>query len=218
MPTRSALRTEVRRILGDTNSVKFTDAAINTWLDMGLSDSVARLGPFDTAMATISTVASEPNYQLPTNCIQLKEVYLQDQSDKETRLYFCTQDDLNLRFGTQWREDDAGQPSVYYQADYNVVGLHPKPDSNNASNTLRFFYYRVPSAFASDSDTPAFTDALHDCVCWYASSRGFAQLQQPDKSDWALGRYKTLIKEFWNVNTLFTEDSKAWKPINYWDT
>lgn len=206
MPTRGALQTEVRRLLDDTASIRFTNAQINTWLDMGNSDALTRLGPFDTAMATISTVVNEPNYQMPSGFLALKEVYLQNQASKETKLRVLSQDELNSFFGIQWREDPAGEPVVAFEADYNVLGLHPTPDTNNASKTLRVFYYKFPSAFASDSDSPVFIDALHDSLAWYAVSRGYAQIGDRGASDWALQRYENLIKRFYSINGRFSDD------------
>ena len=218
MPTRSALRTEVRRLLDDTPSIRFTDAALNTWLDMGNSDAITRLGPFDTSQQTGTLVgsdtfaSSEPNYQLNTNTIHLKELFLENQNDQEKRIEIITQEELQARYGDFWRDDVAanlGEPQVAYRVDYNVFGLYPRPSLANNGNTWRAFYYRVPSAFASDSDTPIFLDALHDCLSWFCVSRGYAQFGDTNKSDWALGRYNDLIKRFYSVATTFGNEMKS---------
>ena len=221
MPTRSALRTEVRRLLNDVNSIRFSDGQINTWLDMGNSDVVTRLGPFDIAMQTGTLVgsdtfaSSEPNYQLNVNTIRIKELFLEDEDDKERKIEIITQEELATRYGSTWADNNTsnlGEPQVAYQVDYNVFGLYPRPNLASNGNTWRTYYYRVPSAFASDSDTPIFLDALHDCLSWYCVSRGKAQLGDMDGSDWALNRYETLLRIFYS-STAFADELKAFR----WD-
>ena len=207
---RSAIRTEVRRILNDLNTVLFTDAMINSWIDLGVVDAGTYL-ELDTAVATISTVTSEQNYQLPSNAMSIKDAYLQDQADRQTRLKVVSQDELNDLYGNQWREEPAGAPIALFQADYNVVGLYPATNAANASNTLRVFYVRIPSNLASDTDTPIFMDALHDAVSWYCASRGYALLGNPDKSDWALKRYQALLSKFMSIATRFSDDMRRFR-------
>ena len=189
---------------------------------MGNSDAVTKLGPFDTSQQTGTLVgsdtfaSSEPNYQLNTNTIHLKELFLENQNDQERKIEIITQEELQARYGDFWRDDVAanlGEPQVAYRVDYNVFGLYPRPSLANNGNTWRAFYYRVPSAFASDSDTPIFLDALHDCLTWYCVSRGYAQLGDTERSDWALNRYKTMIREFYSVATTFANEMKGFR----WD-
>lgn len=221
MPTRSALRTEVRRLLNDTNSIRFSDAQINTWLDMGNSDAITRLGPFDTAMQTGTLVgsdtfsSSEPNYQLNTNTIHLKELFVANEDDDEVRMEIITQEEMEARYGPKWTTNDISpnEPIVAYRVDYNVFGLFPRPSLASNGNTWRAYYYRVPSAFASDSDTPIFLDALHDCLAWYCVSRGHWQLGDREASDQALERYEKMIQRFYSVATTFANEMKGFR----WD-
>ena len=219
MPTRSELRTEVRRLLDDTAPIRFNDAQINTWLDMGNSDAITRLGPFDTSQQTGTLVgsdtfsSSEPNYQLATNTIFIKELFLENQNDQEKKIEIVTQGELEARYGALWRDDVAanlGEPQVAYSVDYNVFGLYPRPSLANHGNTWRAFYYRVPSALV-DGGAPIFLDALHDCLTWYCVSRGYAQLGDTNKSDWALGRYDNLIKRFFSVATKFANEMMGFR-------
>ena len=211
MSTRTQLRTEIRRLLNDTSSTKFSDSQLNDWLDLANSFVITDLGPFDTAMATISTVQDEPNYQLPTNCIGVKEVYLDDEAGNETRIYCFTQAEMTERHGVQWRENPSGQPRDAYFSDYNLLGLEPKPNAANASKTLRVFYYRTPSAFASDSDTPIFMAAIQDSLTWYCVSRGYAQLGKITESDWALKRAVDLVKKFKSLSNKQSDDFEGWR-------
>ena len=218
MPTRSELRTQIRDLLNDLNSIRFTDATLNTWLDMGNSDLISRLGPFDISMQTGTIVgsdtyaSSEPNYQLNSNTIHIKELFLEDENDRERKIEIITQEELVARYGSTWRDNDVsnlGEPQVAYVVDYNVFGLHPRSNLASNGNTWRAYYYRVPSAFASDSDTPIFLNALHDCLTWYCASRGHWRMGDRQASEHALNRYKTLIREFYGTATRFADEFKG---------
>lgn len=220
MPTRSALRTEIRRICGDTNSIRFSTAQLDTWLDMANSDVISRLGPFDTSFQSGTLVgsntfaSSEPNYQLNINTIHIKELKVENESDQLRRLEIISMSELAERYGTAWEDNvsaNLGEPFIAYKVDYNVFGLYPRPNLNQNGNAWQAYYYRVPSAFASDTDTPIFLDALHDSLTWFCASRGFAQLGDADKSDWALARYKTIIREFYSTATKFADEMKGFR-------
>ena len=222
MSTRAALRTEVRSILNDLASIRFSNDSIDTWLDMGNSEVITRLGPFDKSQQTGTLVgsdtfsSSEPNYQLATNTIHMAELFLENENDEERKIEIITQEELESRYGPGWRDDvsaNLGTPEIAYRVDHDVFGLYPRPNAASNGNTWLAFYYRVPSAFASDTDSPIFLDALHDCLSWYAASRGYARLGNRDLSDWALGRYETLIKRFYSVATTFANELKGFR----WD-
>lgn len=212
---RSEIRTESRRLLNDTASVLFTDATLNSWIDLANIDLAQRM-ELDTAMATITTVASEPNYQLPADSggipvfSSLKEVYFNQSGNGERRLKVISQDELNDLYGAGWREDVAGEPAVAYMADYNVVGLHPKPDSTNASRTLRVFYYRMPSAM-SDGSIPAFIAALHDALTMFAVARGFGLLGKLDNEAFYWKKYEELVRRFKHNQQKFSDDMLTWR-------
>lgn len=222
MPTRTTLRSQIRQLLNDTNSIRFTDANLNSWLDLANSDAITRLGPFDTTGQTGTLVgsntfaSSEPNYQLNANTIHIKELFLENEQDQERKIEIVTQEELEVRYGVAWRDNvgaNLGEPRIAYRVDYNVFGLYPRPNAASNGNTWRAFYYRVPSAFASDSDTPIFLDALHDCLTWFCVSRGHWQLGDREASEHAIKRYENLIQRFYSVATTFANEMKGFR----WD-
>ena len=99
---RSEIRTEALRLLGDTAQVKFGSTALNDWIDLANQEIVAYLDLY-VATATMALVgsdtfaSSEPNYQLPSNAMDLKDVYLTDADGNEQRLQVIDQDELNDR-------------------------------------------------------------------------------------------------------------------------
>ena len=220
MPTRSSLRNQIRLLLNDTNSIRFSDANINTWLDFANSDAITRLGPYDTAKQTGTTVGSNTysednkNYQIAANSIHLKELYLDNENNENRRLEIITQNDMADRYGLSFLDDDSrniGEPQVAYVVDYNVFGLYPVPDLANNAKTWTAYYYRVPSAFASDSDSPIFLNALHDCLTWYCVARGHYQMGDKEGHAYAFGHYEKMIQKFQLTATTFSGDMRQWR-------
>ena len=214
---RSEIRTEVQRLLNDTAGIRYTTATINDWIALGVVDVSAELG-LDTAMATISTIgsdafaSSEPNYQLPTTTLNIREVYLQDANNNEQRLRVYDQDELNELVGPGWRATtEVGVPAWAYRADYNVLGLHPRPNATHNGKTLRVFYDRIPADLASDSDTPTFFNAIHDALTMYSVSRGYDLLGDIKRSQYYLSRYHGLIKRFKSKQLQFSDDMRAFR-------
>ena len=202
---RSTIRTQVRQMCNDLHSVRYTDETINTWIDIGNTDLAARIGA-DRAMATITTVVNEPNYQLPTTAMVLREVYFTDSSGQEKRLEVVDQDELNSIFGTTWRSDSSGVPQYAFLADYNVLGLHHTPNSDNANRTIRVFYERMPSDLASDSDAPIFINALHDSLTFFCAARGYFQIGDVERGEYFYKKYEQMANNFKNRALEFSKD------------
>lgn len=219
MASRSTLRSRVRQLVNDTNSIRFTDANLNTALDFANIDAITRLGPFDvsnqtgTLTGSDTFASSEPNYGLDEDLtIYIKELRVENQNDEERRIEIITQDELITRYGDKWMDNVAtnlGEPRVAYVVDHHVFGLYPRPNLAQNGNTWRAQFYRTPSAFASDSDSPVFLRALHDALCWHVVSFCHWQLGDREASEHALNRYKTLIREFYSTATRFADELKG---------
>ena len=209
---RSELRTEVLRLLDDTAQVTFSSTIVNDWLDLANVDLHERLN-IDRAMATITTVNSEPNYQLPTTASvsYLSEIYFDYPNGVgEERIKIITQDELNEK-SAGWRADADGTPRYAYLADYNVIGLHPAPDSAHANRTVRIFYYAIPADFASDSATPIFINALHDALVYFCVARGFELRQNFKAAEYHKREYERIILRHTFNQQRFSDDLLAWR-------
>lgn len=213
---RSEIRTEARRILGDTAATKFASTALNDWIDLANQEIMAYLD-LDVAQATMAVVgsdtfaSSEPNYQIPSNAMDIKEVYFADADDNEQRIQVIDQDELNDRYGPYWRSDDPGTPVVAYRADYNVLGLYPRPNAAHNGNTFRITYYRIPSDLASDTDSPIYINALHDAVVMWVVSRAYASLSDITRSEYYRKRHEDLLRRFSLKATKFAGDMNGFR-------
>lgn len=207
---RSEIRSEARRLLHDTNSIQFTDAILNDWVDLWNIEVNTRL-ELDTAVSTVTTVQGEPNYNLGSIYIFLTEIYLVDSSGTENRLQVVSQDELNDIFGRDWRSDAQGQPSVGYLADYNVLGLHPSPDASNAGRTLRVFGKRDTADLASDTDVPISIRAIHTSGPWYVASLGYGFLGDTNKSEYCKRRFEEILNLHKHRQWKQADDLLSWR-------
>src|SRR3990167_4463648 len=174
------MRTEVRQILPDPDSLKFSSNIINAWLDYAYIELMTRL-EFDTATATVTTTTGQSNYQLPDNILAIKEIYIVASDGKEYRLEVLEQDEINSKYGIGWRSESNGRPTTAYKVDYNVLGIFPPPDAANASRTLTIFYFKPPTGFTADTETPPFTTGMHQALVYYGVARGCFMLGNDDK-------------------------------------
>lgn len=209
--TRAQIRTQIRSLLGDKNSVKFTDAELNTWIDLATDQIITRL-EFDTAMATISTVQDEPNYGLPSNTLNgLNELYVTDINGKEYKFDVVDQDQMSSLYGRMWRSDASGKPVIAYRADYNVLGLYPAPDSANSSKTIRIFYDRQAAAASSDSDSPIYLPMLHMANAHWAAMQGFFHLREQGLIDKHQAQFESYFRQAWHKANTFAKDRWQWR-------
>lgn len=207
---RSQIRTECRSQLGDVSSAKFTDAVLNQWIDLS-TDHIIALLDFDTAMATVSSVQNEPNYTFATDQRDIKEIYVTADDNKEYRLQVVGQDEMNSLYGIAWRSDDAGTPQIAYRADYNVVGLHPKPDADNAGKTIRFFYNRNASALSSDSAAPIYLPFLHMANVHWTAQQGFLRMREWQAVDLHKKLFNDYMAKAWHKAHTFADEMWGWR-------
>lgn len=202
--------TETRLHAGDRNSTKFTDTVIINWIDRA-TDHIISLLSFDSAMATMSTVEGEPNYSMANiGSSGLKEVYVTGDDGKEYRFEVYEQDQMNSLYGIGWRSDANGRPQVAYKADYNVLGLYPEPNANNANRTIRIFYNRQSSALASDTDTPIYLPMLHMANVHWAAAQGKSGLGDMGGYRDHMGEFERYFKKAWHSANTFSEEQWRW--------
>ena len=216
---RSEIRTESRRLLSDTNSIKFTDSILNDWIDLWNIELVTRL-ELDKATSTVTLTgsdtyaSSEPNYNLGAIYLYLTEVYLDDVNDIRRRLKVIDQDELNDYQGEDWRENDArnlGNPEIAYLADYNVLGIYPRPNAANNGNTLEVFGYRDTADFSGDTSESITIRALHASGPWYVASQGYALLGDTGRSEYHRKRFEDIFSQHKMRQQTFSSDMKRWR-------
>lgn len=200
-----------------TSPVKFTNVIVNGWIDLGIQDLAAK-HVLDTSQSTIALVgsdtfaSSEPNYGPGSNVMNIRQVFMEDNSGYEKEIPVVDESELSVIFGPSWRATtEVGIPSIAARADYNVLRLHVRPNASMNGRTLRFIFDRIPSALASDTDTPIFINALHDALVWWGVSRGWDVYGKPDMSEKYLKRYERKAAEFKNIGSRFATDMNRFR-------
>ena|SRR3990167_5843902 len=222
--TQSTIRADIQRMLQDSAGTKFTTTIVEDWIDLAITYISEDL-KLDTAQATIALVgsdtfaSSEPNYAVPENCVRIREVYVEGlNSDgsrlEEVKIDVIEQDELEARYGPGWRFDEPGTPSIAYRADYNVLGLHNRPDADYNGKQIRIVYDRASSDLVGSSDRPVFMKALHDACVMFCVSRGHDVNGDIKKSAYYMKRCDALVAKFKGTNLGFSQDLQRlrWTP------
>lgn len=196
--TPDQLVTKTREYIGETDAgvSSFTNPRILALLNEGLDDLVVRLDEELVYSATATTVQGQFNYDLPSNLIAIKEVYITDSNGKERPLTTLpSQEFLVERLGAGWRTDPNGQPRYAYKAGRNVMGIAPAPDSTWASRTVRIFYVRLHDAMTSGGSAPSIHEYFHPALADYAAWRIWRIKGDHKQADKYLEDYETKFEK-----------------------
>ena len=123
------------------------------------------------AIATQPTTASIDSYALPTDCLSVREVYIDD--DEDTVLAPLSPHHLRGAFAS----DSEGDPTAYAIVDEAIV-LRPVP---SGSVTLGISYYRAISALSSDNTTNWLLEDYPDAYLWGSLCMAEAYLKDDDR-------------------------------------
>lgn len=177
---RGEIRTEIRKIIRDTDSTNYrwSDATLNANIDMSHSKiaSITKCIPY---RYTMDTVANQAEYIMPDYFLEANEVLYLSGGDY-VPLTKRTENDLDLE-SELWRSA-TGTPELWYQR-INYIGLVPYPTVATVSG-LRVDMARLPTAFTADSDIP-FDDvkdlyAFHSAII-YDVAMGYVLIDRDDK-------------------------------------
>lgn len=158
----------VDRVLGDIGlrgSNLVTAADINRWAD-DVTRQVAQETHWYRKTGTVDSVASQAEYSLPTDAINLEWIAF-----NSLPLGLISYDELMVN-EYYWRQTGAGTPYAYYRRGATSYGLYPKPDTSTVG-AIELTYTAVPAVPASGSTAYSFPTAhqqLIECYCrWRAS-------------------------------------------------
>jgi len=197
---RDAIRSLVRKRLGDINGVYWTDTEVHTMINNACADISFRTkcvrtnGYLTSNDCTANTTsAASQEYSLAdnfTNIYSVLEVYFMVNGTRWEKLDSITRDDLNDR-EPGWRQligytytDTAGsttynytsQPSIptdyYWDREEDVIGLHPPPNSTNAGSDYIRVYYATKHTNLTSNTAPTIPEPLHLAVVDHCVSVG----------------------------------------------
>lgn len=168
----SELRADVRAELDEDTAGFWTDAMLNRWINAGNLDIARRLEDLE-ATELQDSVASQANYDLPSDCLdyKLKRVLYKNDGTNYEPLYWIDFVQLNSIEGDQSNTlTDTGKPLRFYLWE-NDIWLQPVPAAA-VTDGLKLYYYKRPATLTEDTDTPEHQTQLHSLIVLYACYRG----------------------------------------------
>jgi len=147
---------------------------------------------------TITLVASQSDYDLPTRCTAIIADTVYSSINPEFALQHVTEQEWT-RLGGQANTDE-GPPSVYTDFKYNtstkvlVLTLHRTPGTAEAGETVNFQYTESPAEMTADADIPPLPQHLHDGLIAGACVLGFAQYLDRDVLQVHASAWATYLK------------------------
>src|SRR4051812_2675890 len=163
--TRAAWRTLARNELDDNGSTKlWSDGLLNEWLAEAIRD-YARVFPLETT-GTLTTVASQADYTLPTTLVELVRV------EHPTNTFRVHQE----RTGGDWRRSTANVPledrtrgRYAYEIWGATLSLEPAPTASGETISLRYVARRTEPT--GDSDALPVDDGDVELLTFYVCAR-----------------------------------------------
>lgn len=160
--TLSELRSFVRELLEEPSTDRFSEARINTAINRGYREDLPlRVNFYWQDGLTISLVAQQRYYDLPSPLLVPKELLYNDQLLPENSIGVLSSVD------TRWYTK-TGRPAFWYFAPPNKIGIFPLPDTSE-NNAIKISGWGVPPTLSLDTDQPALPSPFHVMLSYYAS-------------------------------------------------
>lgn len=194
---------EFRLRVPECTSTVVSDTILLRWLNEAQNVICRRTGCLKTYSET-STVANQSEYDIPNDLAMIDPeggvVYYDASADTYYKLRHLTMGRLDQQVG-DWRNAKAtNTPEAYYRRG-GVVGIYPKPD--NASDTLRIYYWEFADAMTNDGDEPFNADtrleSYHDLLLLYAIQKAKETMAEFEQATY----YKNLFEA--EMNKMLSE-------------
>lgn len=176
--TLAQLRTNVRSALDESSPRFWSDAELTVWINMGLADIGRKAQVIQQYSATITGVANQQKYDLPTDLVTLHRVEFIDAGGTQVYpLQLLTIEQMDQYWGLQ-QDTASSYPFAAYVWGYTggaatlKLGIYPVLSSNGG--TIRLYYYRLPATLVNSSDIaelPAGWESLIIDYCEYRAKR-----------------------------------------------
>jgi hypothetical protein len=178
---RSELRTALRSFLNEDIPGFWTDAQLNTYINLA-NDRVnsiisATREDYFTISATFSTVAGTKSYSFPTDCRFIRRMEIFDASNEG---YIIKLDELRwprIEANGDWLFPNAPAQPKRYVTRGNQFDLYPTPDG---AYTIRIYYDARPVTLDSDVDIPTSPSDFHDMIVYWAAMLAKKQNEEDD--------------------------------------
>lgn len=186
MPTLSDIRDWVReQTLMEEADIATTK--LNNIINQGVREVSARFDwPWLASESTISTVAGQANYDLPTDLGRIEVVI---DSDDDRRLDQVAPADAWDQYGGDFPD---GTPTTFFVWGSKIY-LLPVP-TKNETDAYTIHYYGSVSTLDNDSSEPAWEDRFHMLLADYAISKVWEREEEPAKAREAEGDFDQAVE------------------------
>ena len=223
--TRSEIRTIVRKRLGETTSAFWTDAELNTYINLECTDVAWRVkclratGTITVASCAANTVAiASTEFTISTSLptfYAVNEVYFKRESKEFTRLIPSSREELDI-INENWQslvgytytstatgvvtynyESQTSEPQYYYWSrEEDVLGVYPPPDDDNDGATLKVHYSKKHTDLSSDSASPQLPVGIHLAVIDFVVTSGLEDRGWGDRANDMWNKYTTKLRDY----------------------
>jgi len=223
--TREEIRTIARKRLGETTSAFWTDAELNTYINLGCKDVAWRVkclrtsGTISVASCVAGTASIATNeFTISTSLpkfFAINEVYFKRESKYYKRLIPSSREELDL-INENWQslvgythtntgsgvvtynyESQPSEPQYYYWSrEEDLLGVYPPPDDDNDGAALRIYYSQEHTDLSADSASPTLPDGIHLAVVDFTVATGLEDRGWGDRANDMWNKYTIKLKDY----------------------
>lgn len=149
----SDIFTRVQRTFGDEAGVQVTESDVLRWINDAQREAVMQTDGLLQAVSYINSVSSQVEYDEPTDCLAITEVYVKDGS---TPSYYALKW-MPLQQFTEYLDGWDGSaitgnyPLVYTKLTSGKISVFPAPEASVA-NGIKFIYNRYAADVTNNND------------------------------------------------------------------
>lgn len=224
--TRLELRTIIRKRLGETTSAFWTDAELNTYINLGCKDiswktkCLRTNGTVAVSSCVAGTAAIASNEftlstSLSTAFYAVNEVYFQRESKDYVRLTPSSREELDV-LNKSWQsavgrtytstatgvvtynyESEPSEPTHYYwDREEDNFGVYPPANDDHDGALLKIYYSFTHTDLSADTASPSLPTGLHLAVVDWAVASGLEDRGWGDRANDHWNKYTMKLKEY----------------------
>jgi hypothetical protein len=197
---REALRNLIRKELGETTASFWSNAELNTWIDLAGHD-VAKRSKCIKTNGYLTTIESTGEYGLTgnfTGILAINEVYYYQNGTRWKRLTQTSRERLSQDTSGWMSASDSTPQRYYWDIEEDIIGYFPKPNSTNAGTNYSHVYYSKDyTDMSSDTSEPTGVPReLQLSMVDFVVATGYKTRGWGDKSNDAWNAYYGRIKNY----------------------
>ena len=164
----SELRTATRNLLNEEVPGFWSDAQLNSYINLGVLRVNSIISgireDFFTVSATFVMTAGTSLYALPSDCRFVRRIEIYDPTDPNSIIKIDEMKFPRLEANGDWLFTQNAQPKKFVLIN-NQMRFLPIPDS---TYNIRIYYDARPVTLADDADAPTAPEDFHDLIVFWA--------------------------------------------------